>query len=139
MSNKGRGEIELRVDGRSYVLRPSFETLSAIEDATDKGAAELLLSVGRSTMKLGDVVTVLWLAAKRSKNRDVPDIGKFGEKIRTELGMIKASRLMSEFLTNGVSSDKQIELAAQREEDETKDADPSQPSEEKKQDPNQPE
>ena len=58
MPNKGRGEVELEVDGRSYVLRPSFETLSAIEDATDKGAAELLLSVGLAKMKPGDVVTV---------------------------------------------------------------------------------
>lgn len=132
MPNKGRGEVELTVDGRTYVLRPAFETLSAIEDATDKGVGELILSITTSSHKFKDVVTTLWIAAKRSKNRDVPGLVEFGELIRTEMGMIPAARLMAEFLGNASISDKQLSVIEQEAENDTKDADPSPPSEEAK-------
>lgn len=132
MPNKGRGEIEFEVGGRSYILRPSFETLAAIEDATDKGAAELLLSVNTLTQKVKHVVATLWVAAKRSGNGTLPGLNEFGELIRSDLGMAAASSIMREFLSIACCSDKQIAEAEDKEnedEDETE-APPSKPSEE---------
>ncbi len=131
MPNKGRGEIEIKVGGQSYVLRPSFGTMAEIEDATDKSAAELLLR-GRndaSKLKAKEVVTVLWVAATRSKNRNVPSIEEFGEKIRREMGIVSATVTMLHFLGNSICSDEQREQAEAESQDE---ADPSEPSEEDK-------
>lgn len=145
MPNKGRGEVELTVGGRTYVLRPSFETMAAIEDATDTGAVDLLTRGRENTasLKMNHVVTVLWVAAKKSKNRDVPPIEEFGELLRTKMGLIKAMTIMLHFLGNSLCSDKQREEAEAAAEDETRlrdavDTDPSQPSEEEKPSPNQP-
>ena len=136
MPNKGRGEVKLEVGGRSFILRPSFELMTAIETATDKSVAELIVGLG-STTKLTDLVTVLWVAATRSKNRDVPPIEKLGEQILGEFGYAGAHTIVRDFLITGSSSDKQYEVIQKEilqaeEASETKDADPSPPPEEEK-------
>ncbi len=131
MLNKARGEVELKVDGRSYILRPSFKVLSAIEDATQKSTMELLAGIrsGRPLMK--DIVVTLWVAAHGNKdNRDVPGVEDFGESIRRKEGLIKVGSVMLAFLGSSVATDEQLKDAIEQEEEsDTKDADPSQPSE----------
>ncbi len=143
MPSKARGEVELKLDGRTYVLRPSFEIMSAIEDATEKGTIELLTQIQNQTVKMKDVVASLWIAAKRSKNRDVPTIERFGENIRSEFGLVEAWRVLRDFLGVAVSTDKQLEEAeakiAAEEEEDTKDSDPSEELEEEVREDKQPE
>lgn len=132
--NRARGEIEFEVDGRSYILRPSFELLSVVEDATDKGAIELLQLLQTDRCRSKDTVTTLWIAAKANKNnKNVPEIEEFGENIRNEIGLIPASRIMLKFLTVALSTNKQIQVVEDAlvadQEGKTKDADPSKPSE----------
>jgi hypothetical protein len=129
--NKARGEVELEVGGRSYVLRPSFETLSAIEDATGKGAMDLILSIRSTTITMKDIVVILWIAAKGSKNKEIPKVAEFGEDIRRGQGLTAAGWIALGFLSSSISTDEQMEEAAKEaEEGDTKDVDPSEPSEE---------
>ena len=132
MVNKARGETELKVDGRTYILRPSFETLSAVEDATQKGTMDLLAAIRRGRPRMKDIVVTLWVAAKANKdNRDVPEIEEFGELIRRGQGLIPAGKVMLEFLGSSVATDKQLrEAEEEADEEKTKDPDPSKPSEE---------
>lgn len=137
MPNKHRGEMVMKLDGREYVLRPSFGVIAEIEDATGKSIRSHMLSAGsdiegqaKATFK--DAVTVLWLATKGSKNRDVPSIEDFGELIRAKMGFALAVVLMGQFCGNACLTDDQLEEIHKivEEKQGTKDADPSQPSEE---------
>ncbi len=137
MPNKGRGEVELEVDGRTYVLRPSFETMAAIESALDISGSELMTK-GRndpSSPKLIQMVTVLHLAIKGTKeNKRVPTIARFGESMRRELGVTGTCNVMMSFLVNSILSDAQREkieaqFAEDEDDDKDKESDPSEPSE----------
>lgn len=58
-ANRYRGEVPLRLDGRDYVLRPSFEALVAVE--AERGS--LLTMIERASageLLLEDIVSLLW-------------------------------------------------------------------------------
>ena len=132
-ANKARGEQELEVDGRSYVLRPSFETLSKIEDITNRGAIELIGQIREQTISMKNIVVILWMAAKGSGNRDVPGITEFGEFMRRGQGLAVVGFVALGFLSASISTDQQLEEAAAEAkalEDDPSDSDPSEPSEE---------
>ena len=128
-ANKARGEMDLEVDGRSFVLRPSFETLSKIEDVTNRGTVELIGQIRDQTISMKNIVLVLWMAAKGSKNRDVPGIEKFGEAIRRGMGLASAGLVALGFLSSSISTDEQLEEAAAEADDTKDELDPSEPSE----------
>lgn len=128
MPNSKRGEMDLEVGDRTYLLRSSFDAMTAIEDATDKGVGELLLSVATATFKFRDAVMVLWVAARRSGNKDLPSFDKFGELLRTEVGAAAAGSKMREFLSIASASDQQL-ADAEEADKEPESPDPSKPGE----------
>lgn len=128
--NAARGEVSLEMDGKEYVLRPEFETMLKIEDATGKGAMQMLRHGGDDLLTFREITTILWLAARESGNKAVGKFETFGEKLRKELGMVRSLRVALAFLGSAVSSEDQIEaVVAALDEDGEADADPSEPSE----------
>lgn len=58
-ANPIRGEAELKVSGKSYVLRPSFEALVAAEQ--DLGSMfELVERASSGALTLNEITTLLW-------------------------------------------------------------------------------
>lgn len=138
LANTKVGERELELDGKTYVLRPSFEFMQAVESLTGRGTSELLMDINMGRPKATEIVQVLWLAADRN-NKKVPSFGKFGEILSREIGIVNAGLVAGILLQNGVLSDKQQEAVAEKiqaEEDALKEAeegsedpDPKQPAE----------
>lgn len=134
MPNKGRGEVEFEAGGRTYLLRPSFETMSAIETELDMSGSELMRMSQQdpSKPKMTQMMTVVYLAVKGTKeNKKVPSISRLGESMRSELGVTGITHVAMSFLVNSILSDAQREkIEAEFDDEETKDADPSRPSQE---------
>lgn len=59
MANRNRGEATVRIGRKNYVLRSSFEALSAIEDALDIGIIELAGRLNDGRMRLSDLVAII--------------------------------------------------------------------------------
>jgi hypothetical protein len=137
-ANEKVGERELELDGRKYVLRPSFEFMQAVESLTGRGTSELLMDINRGIPKATEIVQVLWLAADRN-NKKVPAFGKFGELVSREIGIVNAGLIAGIMLQNGVLSDTQQaavaekiaaeEAALKEAEERSEDPDPKQPAE----------
>ncbi len=122
MLNRERGEVALVIGSKSYILRPTFDTLIAIEEVTDKGAIELLQGIQTQTLKFGDMVKALWVAAKRNKsNLDVPSMEKLGVALQKDIGMVQAARVLLNFLGNAVSTEQQLKEALEESGNDTKD------------------
>ena len=123
-ANTKVGERELELDGKQYVLRPSFEFMQAVESLTGRGTSEILLDINMGRPKTTEMVQVVWLAADRN-NKKVPAFGKFGELLSREIGIVNAALIAGILLQNGVLSDKQQEAVAEKiqaEEDALKEA-----------------
>jgi hypothetical protein len=58
-ANRLRGEIEITLDGADYVLRPSYEAITAIEDQTGKALLELAVAADDGKMGLREMAVVV--------------------------------------------------------------------------------
>lgn len=58
-SNPYRGEVVVELDGRSYLLRPSFQTMVEIEQASGRGLVPLARSLMGGDILVTDVVAVI--------------------------------------------------------------------------------
>jgi len=63
MANRNRGETKVQIGRKNYVLRPSFEALSAIEDALDTGIVELAGRLSSGGLRLRDLVAIIHACA----------------------------------------------------------------------------
>lgn len=52
MASKFKGEVELDLGGKTYVLRPSFEAIDAVETTLGKSAFDLLIGCRNLALKL---------------------------------------------------------------------------------------
>ncbi|QQP93565.1 gene transfer agent family protein (plasmid) [Skermanella sp. TT6] len=57
--NPYRGEVVVELDGRSYVLRPSFQAMVQIEVAAGRGLVPLTRSLMSGEILVTDIVAVL--------------------------------------------------------------------------------
>lgn len=57
-ANATRGEVSLTLDGTEYVLRPSYEAISAIETETGCGLFQLAQDASAGTMRLSTAAIV---------------------------------------------------------------------------------
>ncbi len=110
-ANTKVGELDLELGGKSYVLRPSFEVMQAVENLTGKACSEIIMDINRGTPRATEIVQVLWSGASRN-NKKVPAFGKFGQLLSREMGIPNAGALAGIFLTNGMLSDDQLEAHA---------------------------
>jgi hypothetical protein len=63
MANNVRGEAEFAAGDRTFVLRPTFEALCAIEDRLDTGVIELAERIAQRRHGVRDIGAVLFEAA----------------------------------------------------------------------------
>lgn len=72
-ANPHRGEAEIKVGDKTYVLRPSFENLAAIEAATGARLLPLARRFGALDFGVVDIVAVLNAAATEKPPQDIGD------------------------------------------------------------------
>jgi hypothetical protein len=118
-ANKTRGESGIVLDGVSYVLRPSFEALEAIEDETGKGLGRLLAEATRGDLTVKATATVI-TECIRAQGRATGDDGmakvntdKIGKLMMTMDGGYVAALgiiidLISTALTGGYSVEGEV-------------------------------
>lgn len=58
-ANKTRGEVSLELEGQEYVLRPSYEAISAFEAQTDRSLIDLARAAGDGELKLSESAIIV--------------------------------------------------------------------------------
>lgn len=58
-ANATRGHVSLKLDGTEYILRPSFEAISAFEGTTNRSLIDLAKAAGESQLKLGEAAVIV--------------------------------------------------------------------------------
>lgn len=76
--NAVRGEARLTVNGKEYLLRPTFQALASIEGRTGDSVLDIIRRCGRGSAKVGDLFAVL-LEGSRAGGKTIPPevLGKF--------------------------------------------------------------
>lgn len=97
MANPHRGEVEIVLGGKTYVLRPTFDSLAAIERATDTR----LLPLTRRFMELDfgivDVAQIIQAAAVEKPPRD--ELGR----LILEAGLAEIGGPITRFLAGALN------------------------------------
>lgn len=83
MKNEKRGEIELKINGRDYVMRPTFEALIEIESETQKSFVKLISHIRDGDMSVTDAIKIVQIGIKGggTARKDLPS----GNDILTEI------------------------------------------------------
>lgn len=58
-ANKTRGEVSLELEGQEYVLRPSYEAISAFETQTNRSLIDLARAAGDGELKLSESAIIV--------------------------------------------------------------------------------
>lgn len=58
-ANETRGEVSLELGGVEYVLRPSYEAISAFEAQTNRSLIDLVRAAGDGQLKLGEASVIV--------------------------------------------------------------------------------
>lgn len=58
-ANKTRGEVSLELEGAEYVLRPSYEAISAFETQTNRSLIDLARAAGDGELKLSESAIIV--------------------------------------------------------------------------------
>ena len=80
MTNESRGEVDVVLDGKTWTMRPDFQTLRAIEHKAGMSALKLIRVIGEGAASLDHIVTVLELGLKAA-NDDAPGFDQIGEMV----------------------------------------------------------
>lgn len=115
MANKYRGELEVSLNGKSYLLRPTFEALVEFEDKAGMTAYEAIrLVTERNAAPMKSVAGAFWAGIKAAWAPDggrCPSYGEVGAMIQRE-GLANLLVPYLQFLTNALSSDNDLKQAA---------------------------
>ena len=127
-ANESRGEVSITLDGVDYVMRPSYEAISAIEDQTGSGLIALAEQAQRGTMKLETLATIVTEAVRAWGRAAGPDASAdqraardFGARRVGELileggilpAMSRAGVMLLLAATGGVTSSGEVKPAAE--------------------------
>lgn len=86
-ANPMRGEATFELDGKAYVLRPSFEALVAAEEEIGSLFA-LVERAAQGSLKLAEVAALLWHCIDPEQR---PDRAEVGAAV-LDMGMLAATR-----------------------------------------------
>jgi len=109
MANKERGETNIILDGKSYVLRPTFEALCEMEDRSGLSVLKMLASMEGGNITMRQMALVIW-SGIRGYSPDteltINDVGNLVMKTGF-LGIMEQTddegkNPVGEFLLNGV-------------------------------------
>ncbi len=73
-ANTMRGEAELSIDGRGYVVRPSFEALVAAEEELGSLFA-LVERASSGSLTIAEITGLLWHCLPTENRPDRPEVG----------------------------------------------------------------
>jgi hypothetical protein len=77
VANEDRGELSLILDGKSMVLRPTFEALNEIEQTLDRGLVDLARDALAAKLKLGETAQIV-TACVRAWGKETDNKGAAG-------------------------------------------------------------
>ncbi len=100
MANAVRGEVELKLGGKTYTLRPTFEALCEIESRLGMGIVELVTRVPRNRLALRHAAVVAHEGARAGGHDD--DLETIGAAI-TEAGLQNVMEPLVRFLLSGIA------------------------------------
>ncbi len=80
MANPDRGEVEVKLGGKTWTMRPTFQGLREVEHKTGLGVMELARRFGEGKASLDHVAQVLAIGV-RAANDDAPDYEQIGEML----------------------------------------------------------
>lgn len=95
-ANPHRGEVEVTLGGKSYVLRPTFEAMAAIERVTGTRLLPLARRFGELDFGLVDIAAIIDIAAVEK-----PPKGTTGTLV-LEAGLAATGVLVAGFLSEAL-------------------------------------
>lgn len=94
MANEKRGEIELKLNGSTYTLRPTFRAFAEIESRV----GPLFDVWGRvQSGSLVSVATIIWSAVTDGGRERRPTLDEIGQAVM-DVGLSELSKPIGEFL-----------------------------------------
>lgn len=114
MANRHRGEVEIVLNDKTYVARPTFEALVEFEDKSGTTAYEALLAVQeRSSAPFKSVASAFYACIKAGHDGvgRAPSYGEIGAAIRAE-GLGKFIPVYASLLVNALTSEKDLQKAS---------------------------
>ena len=63
-ANPQRGEVEIELGGRRFVMRPSFQAIAEMEKQTGRGLIELLQSLSDGGLKVSELAAIITAGLK---------------------------------------------------------------------------
>ena len=100
MANAARGEVTFKAGERTYVLRPTFEALCAIEDRLDAGIIEIAERIVGRRYGIREIAAIL-TAGAQAADKDVTE-AEIGAAI-AEVGLRRATELALVLLAGALS------------------------------------
>jgi hypothetical protein len=103
LHNPERGEVTIMLDGRSWVLRPTWQAIAEIEAATDKPIMVLIREVSVARYRATELAAIVAAGLRGAGEKGV-QLDKVGESIvRAGLANPDLIRSVSDFLTNALN------------------------------------
>lgn len=104
-----RGEVSIELEGETYILRPSYEAITAIEEITGRSLLQLMEAAdsGALPLKQAAVIVTEFIKAWGREQGDKPHFEKFtarrvGELLYDE-GMLKVNPRVALVLLNALT------------------------------------
>ena len=102
MANESRGEVEVRLDGKAYTMRPTFQALADIESRTGMSIGELLQRLTEGKFGVTHVTIVIH-AGLRAFDERAPSFEEVGEMIVGQ-GLASVIGAAAGFLAGAIAS-----------------------------------
>ena len=100
MANPLKGEIDIKLSGKSYTCRLTVDSIIRIEDELDTSIIELAIKISQAKAKLKELATVLKYALRNGGN-DIDDTDV--KNLIFENGIVNLSTNVANIITTSLS------------------------------------
>lgn len=118
MANDKRGEIEIELDGKEYLLRPTFNSMCVVEKKLGRSIMDIAIDVSRISHVEAATIIREFIFVKEGE--EMPSLNSIGAGIMKE-GMIEIVRKMDSIIG--------ITLGGSKKKDEDSSGEPTNPKE----------
>lgn len=109
MANRQRGEVVIKLSGKDYTLRPTFEALCELEDVANDTVIRMLAEMEGGRVRLKPLSLIIWAGMLGFNRETAPSPEEVGEMVVATgiLGLLEQTdsdgkNPISEFLIGGV-------------------------------------
>lgn len=95
-ANKHRGEVEIELGGKTYVIRPTFQCMCEIEAGTGKGVMALAIAWAARNFGIADAAVIV-TAGMKAAGEEGATLQKVGDMI-FEVGLANVTAPIAKFL-----------------------------------------